>query len=140
MNLHDDDHYRRWPFPISPEEERSFGYLKSLTPAEELTTFLALRGHCLLAAGRVSEAVAAHEAALRVTPDSLLQQLILSQVRSDAQVREQRSKLALLPPELREPGWNTPRPRPHDPSRNSIGLSPSRSSNPINPLNAIRDQ
>jgi Transglutaminase-like superfamily len=140
MNLHDDNHYRRWPFPISREEEQTFGYLKSLTPAEELTTFLALRGHCLLAAGRVPEAIAAHEAALRFSPDSRLQQLILSQVRSDVQAREQKSKLALLPPELREPGWTQPQPRPDDSIPNPIGLSPSRSPNPINPLNAIRGQ
>ena len=137
MNLHDDDHYRRWPFPISREEEQTFGYLKSLTPAEELTTFLALRGHCLLAGGRVPEAIAAHEAALRFSPDSQLQQLILSQVRADAQAREQKSKLALLPPELRDPGWNQPRPRPN-PLENPIGSAPSRSPNPINPLKAIR--
>ncbi len=42
-----DDHYRRWPVPIDAEEERAFGYLKSLAPREELASFMASRGFCL---------------------------------------------------------------------------------------------
>ena len=52
LNVYDDDKYRQWPFPVSEAEMRKFGYLKSMTPPEELCAFLALRGHCLLAAGQ----------------------------------------------------------------------------------------
>jgi hypothetical protein len=109
MNMYDDDHYRQWPFPINPEEERDFGYLKSMTPAEELSAFLGLRGHCLLAAGKLQEGFTAHEQALRVCPTSRLQQVILAKVKE--QLQPVASPLALLPPEVREPHWPTVQPR-----------------------------
>ena len=55
----DDDYYRRWPFPISPEEELRERYMVSLSPREELGVFLSLRAHCLAAVGRIREAVEA---------------------------------------------------------------------------------
>ena len=45
------------------------GYLRSLTPAEELATFLATRGHCLLDTGRTAEARRAYEHAARLAPN-----------------------------------------------------------------------
>lgn len=85
MNMHDDNHYRQWPLPISPEVEQEFGYLKSMTPRDEITAFLGLRGHCLLAMGNLQEALATHEAALRFSPDSRFQQVILAMVRQQVQ-------------------------------------------------------
>lgn len=38
-----DNHYRNWPKPISSDEERKFGYLRSMTPSEELAEFIARR-------------------------------------------------------------------------------------------------
>ncbi len=43
----DDEHYMKWPKPISPEEVEAGYYLKSLSPGEELAVFLSARGHCL---------------------------------------------------------------------------------------------
>lgn len=43
---YDDDHYKTWPFKVTDEEVRANGYLISLTPMEELASFLAARGHC----------------------------------------------------------------------------------------------
>lgn len=44
---HPDEHYRKWPFPISDSEVKAGWYLSSMTPAQELSVFLALRGEVL---------------------------------------------------------------------------------------------
>jgi len=50
-----DEHYMTWPAPWSDVEIKGGYYLKSMTPAQELATFLATRGHCLedRSAGRI---------------------------------------------------------------------------------------
>lgn len=42
-----DDHYRKWPEPITPREERAYGYLQSFTPKRDLANFLGQRGFVL---------------------------------------------------------------------------------------------
>jgi len=74
---HDDDYYRTWPYPMIHEEEEEMGYLKSMTATEECAVFLSTRGHCLRAAGRFDEALAAHEQACRILPDARIYQIIL---------------------------------------------------------------
>lgn len=135
MNLYDDDHYRLWPVPMSPEDEHAFGYLKSMTTRVELTTFLALRGHCLMAMGRLNDGVAMHEQALRYSPESRLQQVILATAREHAQ--PQRAAFDYLPPEQR-PNWPQPR-RVNYQQRNVSGLDSVIPADP-NPLNRIRNQ
>ncbi len=83
MNTYDDEHYRTWPYPMSSEEEKDNHYLKSMTSAEECAVFLSTRGHCLMAAGRLDEAIKAHEAAARLTPDSRFFQTILGLAKRD---------------------------------------------------------
>ncbi len=68
LNRFDDDYYRHWPFAITPEEEKAEGYLKSLTPSEELAVFLSIRGMCLREQGRLPEAIGAFAAAVRLAP------------------------------------------------------------------------
>ncbi|MCD6380652.1 hypothetical protein J7M07_09445 [bacterium] len=51
-----DDYYKTWPNKISNKEIRQNHFLKSLTPAEELSLFLETRGHCLFDAGKTAEA------------------------------------------------------------------------------------
>ncbi len=68
MNRYDDKHFKQWPFPVTEEEIQADGYLKSLTPVEELALFFSLRGHCLKDAGRMSEAVTSYTAAVRLVP------------------------------------------------------------------------
>lgn len=65
---YDDDYYKTWPLQMTPQEIASGRYLKSLTPAEELATFLACRGHCLLDIGRTAEAQMAYGYAHRLAP------------------------------------------------------------------------
>jgi hypothetical protein len=97
MNVYDDEHYRQWPFPVTGEELAEFGYLKSMTASEELTAFLSLRGQCLMSMGKAAEAVACQEAALRFSPASQQQQLIVAKAREEMALRTVRWDL--LPPE-----------------------------------------
>jgi hypothetical protein len=68
LNRFNDDYYRHWPFEVSPAEEATQGYLKSLTPAEELSVFLSIRGMCLREAGKIAEAAEIFAAAARLAP------------------------------------------------------------------------
>jgi len=47
-----DDHYRNWPYKVTPKQEQVNGYLVTLEPHEELAQFLAARGHCAFDHGR----------------------------------------------------------------------------------------
>jgi hypothetical protein len=84
LTTYDDDYYRRWPFPMSPEEEQAERYLQSLTPAEELAVFLSLRTNCLLATERFREALECQEHACRLAPHSPSQRQLLEHARAGA--------------------------------------------------------
>lgn len=79
LNEYTDDHYKQWPFPVTEEEIKADGYLKSLTPAEELSVFLNLRALCLRQAGRLKEAITAHAAALKLEPNWRGNQFLLAE-------------------------------------------------------------
>jgi hypothetical protein len=66
----DDDHFKKWPHPISDEEVKAGIYLVSLAPSEELAAFLAVRGHCLEDNGRLAEALVAYSLAHQLAPKS----------------------------------------------------------------------
>jgi hypothetical protein len=68
LNCHADDYYRGWPFPATPEEVERSGWLVSLTPREELASFLANRGHCWLDNRRHRGAVEAYARAASLAP------------------------------------------------------------------------
>jgi regulator of sirC expression with transglutaminase-like and TPR domain len=89
FHKYDDAHYRQWPFPVTPQEEQDYGYLRSMTPAEELSVFLGLRGHCLMTQGKPAEALASHEAAAKVVPESKTAQRMLEMARQDAAAHTQ---------------------------------------------------
>jgi len=78
MNRYDDEHFKQWPFPVTEEEIQADGYLKSLTPVEELALFLSLRGHCLKEAGRMPEAVSSYAEAVRLAPGARSYRLLLA--------------------------------------------------------------
>ncbi len=78
MNRYDDDHFRQWPFPVSDEEIRTEGYLKSMTAPEELAVFLSLRGNCMKEAGRISEAITCYAQAARLAPNTRGYRLLLA--------------------------------------------------------------
>jgi hypothetical protein len=82
MNRYDDDHYRQWPFPVTDQEMADHGYLKSLTPAEELAVFLSIRSQCLREHGRWAEAEAALAEAARLAPMVKTYRLLLAQAQA----------------------------------------------------------
>lgn len=63
-----DDYYRHWPFEVTEEEIQTEGYLKSLSPPEELAVFLSIRGMCWQAANRFADAAESFRAATRLSP------------------------------------------------------------------------
>ncbi len=89
MISHDDDFYRTWPYPMTPKEEKEMGYLKSITATEECAVFLSTRGHCLKAAGRFDEALAAYEQAVHLAPDARPYRVILDVAKREAAARAQ---------------------------------------------------
>jgi hypothetical protein len=70
LSTFDDDHYMKWPKPISDAEVKAGHYLKSLPPEEEFAVFLSARGHCLEDTGKTADAVVSYAQALRRRPDS----------------------------------------------------------------------
>jgi uncharacterized protein YeaO (DUF488 family) len=68
VNQFTDDYYRHWPMEISEAEEQAEGYLKSLTPAEELAVFMSIRGMCWRDSKRYAEAAESFQAAARLAP------------------------------------------------------------------------
>jgi hypothetical protein len=82
VNRFTDDYYRHWPLEITPAEEAAEGYLKSLTPSEELAVFLSIRGMCLREAGRLSEAADAFAAAARLAPACRSYQVMLASLQA----------------------------------------------------------
>lgn len=97
LSVYDDDRYRQWPLPVTKQEEDEFGYLRSMTSAEELAAFLTLRGHCLFAAGRLDDGLACFSSAVRLAPGRPEQALILADARRE--VAQRRVPPSLLPPE-----------------------------------------
>ncbi len=63
-----DDHYRTWPEPWSTADEAGGWYLKSLSPNEELASFLATHGECLIDNGRLAEAIESYRCACSLAP------------------------------------------------------------------------
>ncbi|MEI6074619.1 MAG: hypothetical protein WCS94_03540 [Verrucomicrobiota bacterium] len=69
LERYDDDHFKHWPFPITEDEIKVDGYLKSLSPEEELSVFLSIRGQCLMEASRFDESMSAFKEAYRFAPN-----------------------------------------------------------------------
>jgi len=66
-----DDHYgARWKYPVSQVAIEDYGYLKSLTPREEVALFIAERAFQWLDAGEYRRAVECCRAAIGLHPDT----------------------------------------------------------------------
>jgi hypothetical protein len=66
---HPDSHYRKWPAPMTPHEEKSGRYLQNLTAEETLAIFMSTRAACLRSAGKHADAISAAAAAFRLAPN-----------------------------------------------------------------------
>ena len=75
---YDDEHYKTWPEPWTEIDEAEGWYLKSMTPLEELASFLATRADCLTDSGRLAEAVEPYAWACAIAPEDKRYQQILA--------------------------------------------------------------
>lgn len=66
VNTHSDDHYRQWPKTFDQEEEAFFGYLKSLSPREELASFVEARGVVWMGFGDYAQTLDCLDAAAEI--------------------------------------------------------------------------
>jgi hypothetical protein len=80
LNRFEDDYYRRWPVAVTEAEVRSEGYLKSMTPTEELAAFLCIRGLCWQEAGNAQLAAESFCAAARLAPGVRSYQMMLARL------------------------------------------------------------
>ena len=112
LSSYPDEYYRTWPRPISDEDLKNREFLVSLTPAEELSVFLAARGHCFTDQRRFKEARGAYVAAAQTFPSATAYPYFIRQ-----------TDLVLSPPRRPQPGtppnpWGMPpTPMPPDPHR-----------------------
>lgn len=142
LEKYDDDYYKKWPFPIAEQEIKEQDYLKSLSPREELSVFLSIRGACLTEAGRLAEATATFDAAYRRAPNWTGNQVMLA----EAQRRQQGLPMGHLV--LLQPGMSRAKPTtPLEPDPLRQIPSPwnyAESPNPVfvpspNPLSQIQN-
>lgn len=97
MNRYDDEHFKHWPFEVTEQEIKIDGYLRSLTPVEELGVFLSLRGHCLKEAGRLTEAKLCYAEAARLVPNLRAYHALVADFASKSFSSGQRHPLASGP-------------------------------------------
>jgi len=69
-DIHPDEHYHTYPFPITELDWRHERFLKNHTPVEEFSVFMFLRGVCFWAHNRFQEAEEAFTHYLRGFPES----------------------------------------------------------------------
>ncbi len=96
LTRYGDEYFKTWPFKVSDEEIRLDGYLKSMTPREELACFMSIRGSCLMSMRRFDEAVAAEAEAARLVPHIRSYRIVLQMARQEA---ERKSHPVFFPPD-----------------------------------------
>jgi tetratricopeptide (TPR) repeat protein len=69
LNCYPDEHYMKWPFRITESELTTGFFLKSLSPTEEMATFLETRAMCLLENKKFAEAQKFFEYAYSLYPN-----------------------------------------------------------------------
>ncbi len=70
VDIKPDSYYRNWPHRLTKQEVKTEGYLKSLTPSEELSIFSQIRGTCFLENREYSKANEAFQYSLKAFPNS----------------------------------------------------------------------
>lgn len=107
-----DEHYRDWPLPITDAEMKSGEFLRSLSPQEELATFLLQRACCLQAHRRSDEERACLAEALQLMPNSpTLQMAVRSTFGMGMAQRMRPFNDQDLPPQVRAAMSADPTPR-----------------------------
>lgn len=81
LNRFDDAYFKTWPFPLTEAEIKEEDYLKSLSPREELSVFLSIRGACQTDNGQLGDALASFNLAYRYVPTWKGNEVTLAQAR-----------------------------------------------------------
>ena len=81
LDKYDDEEYKQWPFPLSEQDIRDEDYLKSLSPREELSVFLSIRGACQNDNGQLGDALASFNLADKYVPTWKGNQVMLTEAR-----------------------------------------------------------
>ena len=66
-----DELYKEWPHPLTDTQLEHGNFLKSLSPLEELSSFIAARGDCLRENGRWTEALGTYQQSVELAPQNL---------------------------------------------------------------------
>jgi hypothetical protein len=97
-----DDEYRRWPVPISSDEEKTEVCLKCLTPVQEFAVFASTRGLCSRATGNYLWSLGALQQSVKRQPDSVGYQKMFARAEREAYQAGVLPKKAALMFELRQ--------------------------------------
>lgn len=81
---HTDEEYKKWPFPITEEEIKAYGFLKPMSRREALGAFLTIRAGGLTSAKRYDEAAQSWEAASLYLPPTQVLKRIVEQAKARA--------------------------------------------------------
>lgn len=81
LNKYDDDEYKQWPFPLTAADIQAEDYLKSLSPKEELSVFISIRGECQTDNDQLGDALASFSLARRYAPTWKGNQVMFAQAR-----------------------------------------------------------
>lgn len=88
FTVYPDEHYKQWPFPVTDEEVKAFGFLRPRRQSEVLGDLLAKRALCLKSAKRYQEETQCWQLAARYLP----QTPALTSVIQNAEARVQNEK------------------------------------------------
>lgn len=109
LDRYEDEEYKKWPFPISEQEIEEEGYLKSLSPREELSVFLAIRAACLNENGFYGDAAGAFQAAYQYAPNWKANQDMLARL-------ERRQRPVVMPTQPQAVVFQQQEPNPKIPT------------------------
>lgn len=85
LDRYDDEYYKKWPFRVTEQEIQEEGYLRSLSPREELSVFLSIRAACLRENGFFAKATESYRVACLCAPNWRGNQVMLAQARQTQQ-------------------------------------------------------
>jgi Transglutaminase-like superfamily len=92
VNEYSDDYYRHWPLEVSEAEVQAEGYLKSLTPAEELAVFMSIRGMCWRDSKKYAQAAESFQVAARLAPSCQSYRMMLADLQQKAIAQQSKLK------------------------------------------------
>jgi hypothetical protein len=78
FKTYDDNFYKTWPYTVTEKEVAENGYLKAMTPNEELACFMSFRGACFYEGmGYYTPGIEAYREAYRLAPHNPAHRVLL---------------------------------------------------------------